>query len=74
MVFPKKRVFLKISQYLQENACASVSFFHKVETLFKKEILAQAFSCEFREIFKNTFFVEHIRTNASVYYLIIFLN
>ena len=26
----------------------------------KKEILAQVFSCEFCEIFKSTFFTEHI--------------
>ena len=31
----------------------------------KKEILAQMFSCEFCEIFKNTFFTEHLRTTAS---------
>ena len=30
----------------------------------KKETLAQVFSCEFCEIFKNTFFAEHIWTNA----------
>ena len=35
-----KRVFLKISQNSQENTCARVS-------LFKKETLAQVFSCEF---------------------------
>ena len=27
--------------------------------------LAQVFSCEFCEIFKNTFFTEHLRTSAS---------
>ena len=27
----------------------------------KKETLAQVFSCEFCEIFKNTFFTEHLR-------------
>ena len=32
----------------------------------KKETLAQVFSCEFCEIFKNTFFTEHLRTTASV--------
>ena len=31
----------------------------------KKEILAQVFSCEFYEIFKNTFFTEHLWTTAS---------
>ena len=32
----------------------------------KKETLAQVFSCEFCEIFKNTFFTEHLWTTASV--------
>ena len=29
-------------------------------TLFKKEILTLAFSCEFCKIFKNTYFIEHL--------------
>ena len=32
----------------------------------KKETLAQVFFCEFCEIFKNTFFTEHLRTIVSV--------
>ena len=44
-----KKVFLEILQNSQENTCARVSF-------FKKESLAQVFSCEFCEISKNTFF------------------
>ena len=31
----------------------------------KKETLAQVFSCEFWEIFKNTFFIEHLRETTS---------
>ena len=31
----------------------------------KKEALAQVFSCEFCEISKNTFFMEHLRVTAS---------
>ena len=31
----------------------------------KKETLAQVFSCEFYEIFKNTFFTERVQTAAS---------
>ena len=30
------------------------------ESLFKKEGLAQVLSCEFCDIFKNTFFIEHL--------------
>ena len=33
----------------------------------KKEIVAQVFSCEFCEIFKNTFFIEHLWMTASDY-------
>ena len=33
----------------------------------KKETLAQVFSCEFCEIFKNAFFTEHLRATASVF-------
>ena len=31
-----------------------------------QKALAQVFSCEFCEIFGNTFFTEHLRTTASV--------
>ena len=41
-----KKVFLNISQNSHGNTCA------------KKETLAQGFSCEFCQIFKNTFFIE----------------
>ena len=34
----------------------------------KKETLALTFSCEFCEIFKNTFFLKHIRTTAPGYH------
>ena len=46
--------------------CQSL-FFNKVSGLFiKKEALPQVFSCGFCEIFKNTFFTEHVWTTASV--------
>ena len=39
---------------------------HLCQSLFfKKEALAQMFSCEFWEISKNTFFTEHLWTTAS---------
>ena len=31
----------------------------------KKETLTQVFSCQFCEIFKNTFLTEHLRVTAS---------
>ena len=37
-----------------------------VDSFIKKETLAQVFSCEFSEIFKNTFSTDHLRTIASV--------
>ena len=47
-------MFCKISQNLQESTCAGASFLIKT--------LAQMISGEFYEIFKNTYFVEHLRT------------
>ena len=46
-----KRLFLEISQNSQENACARVSFLIKLQGL--------------GEIFKNTFFTEHLQTTAT---------
>ena len=48
-----KKVFLEISQNLHENTCLFCNF-------IKKETLAQAFSCEFCEISKNTLSTEHL--------------
>ena len=50
-----ERMFLEISKNSQENTCARVSF----------EILAQVFSCEFCEIFKNTFFLQNTSGDCS---------
>ena len=48
---------LEISQNSQESTCARVSFVTKfIKTILFKETLAQVFSYEFCEIFKNTFF------------------
>ena len=52
-----KKVSLKISEKSQENTCASLFFKSFLPVNFiKKETLVQVFSCEFCEIFKNTFF------------------
>ena len=54
-----KTVCLEISQNLQENTCARVSFLIKLQawpaTLFLKKTLAQVVSCEFCDVSKNTF-------------------
>ena len=61
-----KKVFLKISQNSQENTCARVSSCRPhARNFIKRETLAQVFSCEFCEIFKNTFFTEQLWTTAS---------
>ena len=49
--FYKKKLFLKISQYSGLN--------------YWKETLAQVFSCEYCEIFQNTYFEEHMWTDTS---------
>ena len=36
---------------------------------FKKETLTQVFSCDFFNISENTFFIEHLRTTASLIYI-----
>ena len=53
-----KKIFLEISKNSQENTCARASFLIKSQacSFIKKDALAQVFSCEFYEIFKNTFF------------------
>ena len=62
-------------QNSQENTCARVYFLINMQlrpaTLLKKETLAQLFSCEFCEISKTTFFIEHLQETAFV---ILFFN
>ena len=51
-----KKVFFKTQQKSQKNICAGdLSCKPQVCNLFKKETLAQVFSCKFWEIFKSTF-------------------
>ena len=53
----------------QENTFARVSFLIKLQALvcnfMKKETMPQVFFWEFCKVFKNTFFIEHLRTTAS---------
>ena len=56
-----KKVFLKTQQKSQKNICAGdLSCKPQACNLFKKETLAQVFSCKFWEIFKSTFFIDHL--------------
>ena len=57
-----RKVFIKISQNSQENTCARVTFLIKC---IKKETLAEVFSCEFCETFKNTSFYRATLVAAS---------
>ena len=60
-------MFLQISQNSQEKTYARVSFLIKLQAwgLLLKKTLAQVFSCEFCEISKNTYFIEHLWATAS---------
>ena len=66
-----KNVLLEISQNSQENICARVYFLIKLQAsacnFFKKETLAQVFSCEFCEIPKNSFSCRTPLVAASVH-------
>ena len=59
------RVFLNISQISQENTCVGVFFFllmlqeKALKTDSNKAVLS-----EICEIFKNSFFEKHLKTNA----------
>ena len=64
-VFYKKGVLKNFVKFTRQSL-----FFNNVAglrpvKLLKKEILTQAFSCEFCEIFKNTIFTAHFRETAS---------
>ena len=66
-----KKLFLSILQYSQENTCVGVFF----KTLLKKETPTQVFSGQYREIFKKSYFEEHLWTAASEsFYFYVSLN
>ena len=53
-----QNIFLKVSQASQENTCCQSLFFDEVAGW--RQVLAQVFSCELCENFKNTFFINHL--------------
>ena len=66
-----ERCSLKILQNPKENKFIGAPFLIKLQAcrlqfIIKKETPMQMFSCEFFEIFKNTFFTENLLTTASV--------
>ena len=77
--FVKKGVLKNFAELTGKHLCQSL-FLNKVEggcfliklqaeacNFIKKETLAQGFSCDFCEIFQNTFFTEHLQTIDFTY-------
>ena len=58
--FSVKSILRNFAKFTGKRLCQSL-FFNK------KETLAQVFSCDFCEISKNPFFIEHLGTTASLY-------
>ena len=69
-VFYKKGILKNFAKILGKHLCRSL-FFNKVaggaDNIILKETPAQVFCCEFSENFKNTYFVEHLRTAAPIH-------
>ena len=62
--FYKIGVLKNFAKFTEKHPCQSL-FFNKIADVaynfVKKETLAQVFSCEVCEIFKNIFFTEHLQ-------------
>ena len=58
-VFFKKAVLENFANFTGKHLC-QILIQNKAAILLKKGTLAQVFSCEFYEIFKNSFLVEHL--------------
>ena len=61
----KKKCYQEFHKIHRKTPASESLFFNKKNNFFKKETLTQVFSCEFCEISKNTFSIEHLRTTAS---------
>ena len=57
-VFYKKGILKNFAKFTRKHGCEACNF-------IKKETLGQVFSCELCEIFKKTFFTEHLQATAS---------
>ena len=64
-----KKLFLKISRYSQDDTCVGISFLIKSHAcnFIKKGSQHRYIFCEYREIYKNTYFEEHLQTAASAF-------
>ena len=58
-VFCKQGILRNFTKFTGKHLCQTL-FFNKVSGLRP----AQVFSCEFREIIKNSYFADHLRTAA----------
>ena len=69
-VFYKKVIFINFSKFTRTKT-VSVSFLINLPEacnfIIKNKALAQVLSCEFCEIFRNTYFVKHLQTTAFDY-------
>ena len=58
-----QRVLENFANFTGKHLCWSLSLMKsECLQLYLKETLAQMFSCEICDIFKNTYFIEHLRT------------
>ena len=66
----------KISENLLKNTSDGIFFLAKLQVAWKRGIYSQVCSCEFCEIFSNSFFAEHLLqgTASSVWYFFLFLS
>ena len=67
----KTWVLRNFAKFIGKHLCQSIAFNKgtglRAATLLKTETLAQARPCEFCEIYKNTFFTEHLQATALAY-------
>ena len=63
--FIKKAVLKNFATFTWKHMCWSLCLI-KLQT-FRPVTPTQVFSCDYCEIFKNSYFEEHLRTAASVY-------
>ena len=64
-VFYRKIVFQNFAKFTGKHLLHSFQVSGQICNFIKKETLAKVFSCEFFEIFKNTFLTEQLRATAS---------
>ena len=61
----KKGALTNFAKFIRNN-CARLKLQTSARNFVKKETLTQEFSCEFCQIFENTFFTEHLWTTDKI--------